>query len=399
MNWKIFNRDVSQQVYTPDKPCIFGIADLAFAGLVGSGANLIGNYANYKAQKAANETNLAIARETNQANLDLYREQYKNSIEQWNRENAYNDPAAQLRRYRLAGLNPSLQNGAVGTGVAGAASLPSASPMITGSAMQAPSFNFSDLAANVASMASGIKDIQSAKQIGIDNLTRDAYNKQQVEIAMQQLRNMKSSGELTKSESKLADKKLQQLGLEYDFMEQTFDSRKQSFELQNLMTEAQTDVLREQAKVFEQDKALKEIQAALTKEEWRYYGRHMQAVIDELYNRIAVGSSQILLNGANADYSTQQALESIEREKGIKIDNKVKQKTMKYVVAGAKSVARQQFYDSYRSKWDYQNSMWNSELTRAKVHGQRLDNVYAPIRSVSGSASSAVGAYAGARAK
>lgn len=399
MNWKIFNRDVSFQAFKPDKPCIFGIDDLAFAGLVGSGANLLGNYSNYKAQKAANETNLAIARETNQANLDLYREQYKNSIEQWNRENAYNDPAAQLRRYRLAGLNPSLQNGAVGTGVAGAASLPSASPMVTGSSMQAPSFNFSDLAANVASMASGIKDIQSAKQIGIDNLTRDAYNKQQVEIAMQQLRNMKLSGSLTKSQNRLADKQLQQLGLEYDLFEQTFDSRKQSFELQNQMTEAQAEVLREQAKVFEQDKVLKEAQAALTKEEWRYYGRHMQAVIDELYNRISVGNSQILLNGANADYSTQQALESVEREKGIFIDNRIKQKTMKYIVAGAKSVARQQHFDSKRSVWDYQNSIWNSQVTKERFKGQRLDNAYKPISTLTGATGSALGGYIGANAK
>lgn len=50
------------------------------------------------------------------------------NIDQWNRENDYNSPSAQMERYELAGINPynSVTNGQVGSGVA--SSLQSATP-------------------------------------------------------------------------------------------------------------------------------------------------------------------------------------------------------------------------------------------------------------------------------
>lgn len=60
----------------------------------------------YKAAKKTNKTNMAI----NQANIDYswkaLNAQNQFNVEQWNRENAYNDPSAQMRRYLAAGLNP-----------------------------------------------------------------------------------------------------------------------------------------------------------------------------------------------------------------------------------------------------------------------------------------------------
>lgn len=41
-------------------------------------------------------------------NKDLQDYAYSKNLEQWNRENAYNTPAAQMERYRNAGLNPNL---------------------------------------------------------------------------------------------------------------------------------------------------------------------------------------------------------------------------------------------------------------------------------------------------
>lgn len=60
----------------------------------------------YKAAKKTNKTNMAI----NQANIDYswkaLNTQNQFNIDQWNRENAYNDPSAQMHRFAAAGINP-----------------------------------------------------------------------------------------------------------------------------------------------------------------------------------------------------------------------------------------------------------------------------------------------------
>lgn len=62
----------------------------------------LNKYLNFQRQEnqATREYNLNLAKLQNQWNLD-----------QWNRENEYNTPAAQMARYRSAGLNPDLMYG------------------------------------------------------------------------------------------------------------------------------------------------------------------------------------------------------------------------------------------------------------------------------------------------
>lgn len=45
---------------------------------------------------------------TNAANLNLAKYQYQANLSQWNRQNEYNSPKAQMARYAEAGLNPNL---------------------------------------------------------------------------------------------------------------------------------------------------------------------------------------------------------------------------------------------------------------------------------------------------
>lgn len=79
-----------------------GVASLAapVAGTILSG--LFGNYQTKKRNKAQRE-------------MLEYQNQW--NLEQWNRENAYNHPSAQMERLRAAGLNPNLvyQSGAANT--------------------------------------------------------------------------------------------------------------------------------------------------------------------------------------------------------------------------------------------------------------------------------------------
>lgn len=78
------------------------------AGIIGS---LIGGAFQKSAQRAANRTNLAIARETNAQNYQIFREQNEFNKEQFNNYLQYNTPAAQRARYEDAGINPYMALG------------------------------------------------------------------------------------------------------------------------------------------------------------------------------------------------------------------------------------------------------------------------------------------------
>lgn len=54
-----------------------------------------------------------------QANSKLAKESYDRQIEFWNMQNAYNTPAAQMRRLQEAGLNPAMLNGVSAQNTAG----------------------------------------------------------------------------------------------------------------------------------------------------------------------------------------------------------------------------------------------------------------------------------------
>lgn len=77
-------------------------------------------------------------RETNKANRELAELAYQQNVEQWERENAYNHPAAQMSRLTEAGLNPNLVYGN-GSAVQTSAH----SPQMSYPQMHAPQLNIS----------------------------------------------------------------------------------------------------------------------------------------------------------------------------------------------------------------------------------------------------------------
>lgn len=90
---------------------------------IGVASSIAGNVASNKnidtqiaAQQYENEKN-------REYNLNLAKMQNQWNIDQWNRENAYNSPAAQMARYKAAGLNPDL--------IYGQQNLSAASPEMT----------------------------------------------------------------------------------------------------------------------------------------------------------------------------------------------------------------------------------------------------------------------------
>lgn len=101
--------------------CVFPLA-----AVIGGGALLAGSVfsglSNASATKNSNAANLQIARETNAANASLAEKQQNWNIDLWNKQNDYNTPAAQMQRFKDAGLNPNLMYSQGQPGNAGAVS-------------------------------------------------------------------------------------------------------------------------------------------------------------------------------------------------------------------------------------------------------------------------------------
>lgn len=103
------------------------------AALIGAGgaigSNLLGGIFNRNAQRSANNSNVAMLRETNAQNYQIFREQNEFNKEQLNNYLQYNTPAAQRSRFEDAGINPymalgSMQNGNAQSALTSANSAP-----------------------------------------------------------------------------------------------------------------------------------------------------------------------------------------------------------------------------------------------------------------------------------
>lgn len=103
--------------------------DNVFTGL-NVGSSIIGGLMKNKQTKDYNKFLSQENEKNRQYNLMLAKMQNQWNIEQWNRENAYNDPSAQMSRLRNAGLNPDLmyQNGVSGITAASSPQLTAGSP-------------------------------------------------------------------------------------------------------------------------------------------------------------------------------------------------------------------------------------------------------------------------------
>lgn len=81
----------------------------------GVGSILGGLFGSSSSNNAANKQ-LQAVRETNALNKDLAYQQNEWNLQQWNRQNAYNDPSAQMARFRAAGINPYFALGNITSG-------------------------------------------------------------------------------------------------------------------------------------------------------------------------------------------------------------------------------------------------------------------------------------------
>lgn len=149
------------------------------SGLFGSGMSNKSVKRSIKAAKEINQINNEFNASEALKNRDFQTSEREASqqwnLDQWNRENAYNDPSAQRARMEAAGFNPYNMNIDAGSGsTSGAQSVPgSGSPASASHVPGLPAYT--GYTADFQNVASGIAQIGSAISSGIDARLTSAY--------------------------------------------------------------------------------------------------------------------------------------------------------------------------------------------------------------------------------
>lgn len=149
------------------------------SGLFGSGMSNKSVKRSIKAAKEINQINNEFNASEALKNRDFQTSEREASqqwnLDQWNRENAYNDPSAQRARMEAAGFNPYNMNIDAGSAsTSGAQSSPGSGSQA--SASQTPGLPaYTGYTADFQNIASGIAQIGSAISSGIDARLTSAY--------------------------------------------------------------------------------------------------------------------------------------------------------------------------------------------------------------------------------
>lgn len=246
----------------------------SIAGNIASNANINNQISEQKRENQANrDWNLNLARLQNGWNID-----------QWNRENAYNSPSAQMARYKAAGLNPDL--------IYGQQNLAAASPEMTSGDGSLPT-DVSNLA-NKRTML----DIVSAS---LDN-----------DIKREQVKSMKNQNALD-SRKVDTEQALSYLTGDILSVENTDLASKLPFrayqQYLSLVNSAKDSV----NKTAENESRL--VDLAIKKLDRKFKEESMQTMLEDL-------SEKLKITKAEAEYYVKTVSLRIE---GLKMDNKLKE--------------------------------------------------------------------------
>ena len=165
----------------PVSCAIFGIDDALLGGLGVLGGSLIGGLFGSSGQKSANAANLQATRETNEQNYKMFQEQLGWTTEMWNKNNQYNTPIAQMKRYQDAGINPYMALDNISGGNADASSTPSPNPAVTPAPMQNTMAPFAASLGNaIPSALAAVSQSLSNREKATNLVYQDARNQAEI---------------------------------------------------------------------------------------------------------------------------------------------------------------------------------------------------------------------------
>lgn len=323
------------------------------AAFISGGSSLLGGLfggmSNQSQIDKSNATNLQIARETNQQQYQMFQEQNSFNERMYNQMQAYNTPAAQMQRYKDAGINPYIAAGNVQTGNA-QSSLQSAQAPQLHTPEVAPALGMGDAIQNSFSQIGNVVSQYAQNELALSQAQKnraeagwvDRLNGAQINKMSAETNNLHQQGSL--------------LGLDYKMKSDTLGNYIKLSDLSVVnaeKTNEQIGVITQSARI---ENALKNVNLGIqskygerlfvatlsktlaesfaTREGVRQ--RDVQLSIDKqnantnaknAQTNAAVGSAQI-------NNMIQQSIKTSEETTGIKIDNKTKGQLNRAIIQG-----------------------------------------------------------------
>ena len=224
----------------------------AGVNLMSSGLSTLGsNYANSRQIAAQRKENA----KTREYNLMLARQQNQWNLDQWQRENDYNSPSAQMSRFREAGLNPDLMygNGTPGNSM-GSPQLTSGSPATpTDMSPLGNMRNFGDVISSALDMemkraqidaikANTDKTKEDTKGVILANENLTYRNLVDAATTGQRIEMENLNVKIAKNALDIGAKNLEKLGKELTTLDQTIEQNKEQLKiLQNAVVAGALD--------------------------------------------------------------------------------------------------------------------------------------------------------------
>lgn len=265
----------------------------AGVGAVGSIANsLMSNSSSRKAMRQQTE----MMRRQASLQQDMMKYQNDLNISNWNLQNAYNTPAAQMQRYKDAGLNTNLIYGGSGA-VAGNAESASG---VSGHSPDMPS------AAATPEMLKRQMDIANfaaLRQVALTDSQVDLNNALSTKAlaeADQVAPNAAADRSLKASQEDLLKKQANQTERFTDFFNETFELRKEALSITNSLNKEQANYFKAQtaAAMYNLENIM-----PITKAQQEFYLNYiMPATLDEIQSRLHLNRAQACQYFANALY-------------------------------------------------------------------------------------------------
>lgn len=320
--------------------------------LLSPGISAIGSIAGglfgKKGSDNAAKTQLQIARETNDNNYRIAQENNAFNERMVDKMNDWNSAKNQRARLEEAGLNPylMLDGGSAGT----ATTAPTAD---TSSVQSAPDVG--------STIASGAQQLGSSISSAASQISQQVYNSSLQEATVRKANADASSSEqdalLKGIESQFAaqrfllDLKLKEMQgkvseQDYYYLRDSMQDRLDSVKFQNSLTGSQSSYYNQMA-------GLVDVQRQIEKTNLDWLPREKQAGLAATLQNVRTMVSQMHLNYAQAKNAYAMAILNYATENGVRIDNRLKNRTFDLSVKLAGNQVNTEYWTQKNSKLNY----------------------------------------------
>lgn len=345
----------------------FCSCQLAIFGMIGS---VFSSSLGARSQRKANEANLKINQMNNEFNAKEAEKARAFQLDMWNKENAYNTPAAQRARQEAAGYNPYMNPGDAGnaTGSSAAPAASAASPAV----MQAT--DFSSLGDIGVKLAQEMKMMSEKKGLDIRNFSLKDYLDAEINKMKGDTDWRNASPEAIRYNTLMGveSARLQMASLKEQWTNQVWSNNLLRANVANSLLDAEAKTT--------MNKYLDEQQQADLNVKAAHY--------EELINR---GQ----LHVREAKESLSREILNYARARGLYIYNKIAARTAGGLIyANNAANYYEGSYNSYRlqkvkqdAASDFMGNQWRNQLTGELLNSKRWDNEMQAWREAINSAS------------